>query len=444
MKRCSNGLLKAIATMIGLIICTPAPLAAEDIKYIDINNPFIRKMPMAVPYFKSFSDKPKEKIMARKMADMLSDALAFTGYFKMIDRAAFLEDPREKGILGPNLTFSNWRGVGSELLITGGIRGQNDVLEVEMRLFDTFKERLIIGKKYKGWANDQRRMVHRFCSEVIYHLTGNRGVFDSRIAFISNGSGHKEIYICEFDGYEPKQFTHHKAISLFPAWSSSGKWLAYTSYYKGKPDLFIRHVHEKRGATITKKGFQITPAWIPGRFELAATLSYSGDQEIYLLTGNGKIIKRLTNSRGIDVEPTWSPDGKKMAFVSKRSGTPQIYIKEIGSSRVERLTFEGRYNTQPSWSPKGDKIAYSAMQGSSVNIFVIDVNGGSPVQLTDGYGDNEAPSWSPDGSLIAFSSTREGPSRIYIMTAYGTDQRRLLALPGEQSTPRWSPSIINN
>lgn len=429
---------------IGLTFLLPTLLGAEEIKYIDINNPFIRKMPIAVPYFKSFSDSPKEKVTARKMADMLAEALVFTGYFKMIDREAFLEDPREKGILAPDLNFSNWRGVGSELLVTGGIRGVNDVLEVELRLFDTFKERLVIGKKYKGWATDQRRIIHRFCSDVIYHLTGNRGIFDSKIAFVSTGTGDKEIYTCEFDGHAPKQFTRHKSISLFPAWSSSGKWLAYTSYAKGKPDLYIRHLRESRGATLNKKGFQITPAWVPGRFELAASLSFSGDQEIYLLTGNGKIIKRLTKSRGIDVEPIWSPDGKKLAFVSKRSGTPQIYVKEIASGRVERLTFEGRYNTQPSWSPKGDKIAYSAMEGNSINIFVIDVEGGSPVQLTEGYGDDEAPSWAPDGSLIAFSSTREGPSRIYVMTAFGTDQRRLLALPGEQSTPRWSPSIINN
>jgi TolB protein len=315
---------------------------------------------------------------------------------------------------------------------------------MELRLFDTFKERLLVGKRYKGWLKDQRQMIRRFCSEVIFHLTGERGVFDSHISFLSTGTGHKEIFICEFDGYRPSQFTYNKSINLFPAWSTDTKWLAYTSYVKGKPDLYIKSLEEKRGATIAVEGLQITPAWVPGKFQLAATLSFSGDQEIYLLTGTGKIIKRLTNSRGIDVDPTWSPDGKRMAFVSKRSGAPQIYIMDIDSGRVKRLTYEGRYNTEPNWSPTGDKIAYSGMAAGEINIYVIDVDGGDPMQLTQNQGSNESPSWSPDGSLIVFSSTRQGLSKIYVMTAYGTDQRRLLSLPGEQSSPAWSASAVDN
>jgi len=302
---------------------------------------------------------------------------------------------------------------------------------------------MLVGKRYKGWLNDQRKMVRRFCSEVIFLLTGDRGIFNSNMAFVSKNSRNKEIYICEFDGYNPKKVTNHKSITLSPAWSWDGKWIAYTSYANGKPDLFIKHLKEKRGAVISKKGYNTTPAWVPGQFALAATLSFSGDPEIYLLTGTGKIIKRLTYNWGIDLSPTWSPDGKKMAFVSKRSGTPQIYIKNIESGQAERLTFIGRYNTQPNWSPKGDKIVYSALEKGRSNIWVIGIDGDNAIQLTHNEGTSESPTWSPDGSLIAFSSTREGPSRIYVMTAYGTDQRRLLILPGEQTEPKWSPSVIN-
>jgi TolB protein len=315
---------------------------------------------------------------------------------------------------------------------------------MELRLFDTFKGRRILGKKYSGKREDQRRIIHRFCSEVIQYLTGSRGVFSSKIAFVSNGSGNKEIYSVEFDGYFPQQLTRNHSITLFPAWSSNGQYLAYTSYKQGKPDLFIKNLAEMKEISIAKKGLNMTPAWVPGKFELAATLSFSGDQEIYLLTGSGKIIKRLTNMQGSDISPAWSPDSKKLAFVSNRSGNPQIYIQNMDSGKVRRLTYEGKYNTQPSWSPRGDKIAYASFGDNHHNIFVIDIEGRQPIQLTYESGDNEAPSWSPDGSLIVFSSTREGPSRLYVMTASGTDQRRLLVLNGEQTNPKWSMNDFNN
>lgn len=442
MKRAA--LVVLFALLLGLGGAPAGAQSETEYEYIDISNPFLRKIPLAVPWFKAINATDAEQALSREAADLVATSLEFTGYFKILDRGAFLADPLDPAIIGPNIHFRNWTGVGAELLITGGLVIREGVVEMELRLFDTFKERMLIGKRYKGWVKDYRRMTRRFCSEVILQLTGQKGVFDSRIAFVSTGSGEKEIYICEFDGYQPKQFTQNKSITLFPAWSSDGEWLAYTSYSQGKPDLYIRNIAQKRGAVISEPGIQITPAWVPGKFELAATLSFSGDQEIYLLTGTGKIIKRLTNSRGIDVEPTWAPDGKRMAFVSKRSGTPQVHIKDLESGRVERLTFSGRYNTQPSWSPLGDKIAYSSMVNGQTDIYVIDASGGEPLQLTRNQGDNESPSWSPDGSLIVFSSTREGPSRIYVMTAYGTDQRRLLVLPGEQSNPAWSSSAITN
>jgi TolB protein len=408
--------------------------------YIDINNPFIRKIPIAVPIFKSMSGSQGEKFLSKEASNLLSKALEFTGYFKIIDRDAYLVDPQKPEIIVPNINFKNWTGIGAELLITGGLSLKDNIIEMELRLYDTFKGSLIIGKRYKGVINKQRKMIHRFCGEIIYKLTGNRGIFDSKIAFVSTTSGNKNIYLCEFDGHNSEQLTYNKSIALSPSWSSDAKWIAYTSYSKGKPDLYIKNLKDKHGAVVARKGINITPAWVPGKFLLAAALSFSGNSEIYLLTGTGKIIKKLTNNWGIDVSPTFSPDGNKMAFVSSRSSSPQIYIMDLNSGQVKRLTFQGRYNTSPSWSPRGDKIAYSGMENGQINIYTIDVEGESPVlQLTHNSGNNESPTWSPDGSLIAFSSTREGPSRIYVMTAYGTDQRRLLSLPGEQTNPEWSP-----
>ena len=439
MINCRMKILHVIA--IATLLIFPGLCQAE-YDYIDITNPFLRKIPLAVPFFKNMSSDDATVQLSRKASDLLAETLEFTGYFKIIDRDAFLVTP-ETDIASPFVNFPNWTGIGAELLITGGLLVENDIIEMEFRLYDTFKGKLLVGKRYKGSISDHRKIVRRFCSEVIFSLTGDKGVFNSEIAFISTSSGSKEIYLCEFDGYNQRQITYLKSITLSPAWSSDGKWISYTSYAKGKPDLYIKNLREKRGAVVAKQGVNISPAWFPGKFSLAATLSFSGDPEIYLLTGTGKIIKRLTNKRGIDLSPSFSPDGRHMAFVSKRSGTPQIYIKNLSSGLTKRLTFQGRYNTQPSWSPQGDKLAYSAMSGGVSNIFVIGIDGHGPVQLTQNERDNESPSWSPDGNLIVFSSTREGPSRIYVMTAYGTDQRRLLSLPGKQTDPEWSPRVVN-
>ena len=412
--------------------------------YIDISKPFLRKIPLAVPQFKNATGELKEKQLSGMASHFLSDSLDFTGYFKLLDQGAFLFDPQTDGIITPSINFENWKVVGAELLITGRYELTGGKIKIELRLFDTFKARNILGKRYSGNVEDQRSIILRFCSEVIQHLTGSGGVFDSKLAFISTSSGNKEIYTCEFDGYRPRQLTFNKAITLSPAWSTDGNWMAYTSYKRDKPDLYIKNLTNEHENSIARQGINITPDWVPGKFELAATLSFSGDPEIYLLTGEGKIIKRLTRKSGNDISPSWSPDGKKFTFVSNRAGSPQIYIKDITNGEVRRLTFKGRYNTQPSWSPRGDKIAYTSMLDGWHNIVVIGLDGEDAVQLTYDSRDNEAASWSPDGSLIAFSSTREGPSRIYVMTAYGTDQRRLLVITGEQTNPKWSRSHTNN
>jgi TolB protein len=428
-----------------VLFMTGTAFCEKSYDYIDITSPFLRKTPMAVPVFRSMTPSPEEKAICEEASQLLSETLDFTGYFKLIDKAAFLEDPETMGIIKENIQFKNWTVINAEFLITGGVLYTNDQLIIELRMFDTLKQELIegLGKRYIARVEDLRKIVRKYCSEVIYQLTGERGVFTSKIAFVSTTTGNKEIYTCDFDGYDPQQITRTKSITMSPAWSWDGKWLAYTSFARGKADLYIKHLTESRGAVVDKDGVNLSPGWAPDRLELAASLSYSGDSEIYLLTHEGEITNKLTNTYGIDVSPSWSPDGKKIAFVSDRAGSKQIYILDVETKQVRRLTYGGKMNDSPSWSPKGNRIAYTALDDGLFNIHVIGVDGSGDMQLTY-TGDNESPTWSPDGSLIAFSSNREGVSRIYVMTAYGTDQRRLLTLPGEQKSPRWSPDLAKN
>ena len=415
----------------------------QDVTILNINNPSIRKIPLAVPEFKQFLKGAEIEQDAKKAQNLLRDALNFTGYLKIINAQAYLANPAETGIARKDIDFLDWTGIGAELLVTGGISVDNGKAKLWLRLFDTFDMRLLVGKIYTGDRKDLRIMIHRFCSEVSLKLTGQRGVFGSKIAFVSRVKGKKEIFTCEFDGFNPEQITFHKSITLSPAWSSDSEWIAYTSYAKGKPDIFIKNLKQKRGTIINKEGMNIAPAWVPGEFALAASLSFSGDPEIYLLTGKGKIIKRVTESLGIDISPKFSPDGKNIVFVSRRAGSPQIYIKNLETNNIRRLTFEGSYNTSPAWSPNGDRIAYVGIKHGRIDIYTIGIEGEFPVQLTSVAGDNEDPSWAPDGSLIIFSSTRRGGrSQLFVMTAAGGEQRRLLSFKGEQTDPDWS--MVNN
>jgi TolB protein len=436
--------------MAGVVIAvfmTGTAFSAQSYDYIDITNPFLRKIPMAVPVFKSMTPSTQEQAVCEEASALLSETLEFTGYFKLMDRGAFLEDAETMGIIKENIAFRNWTVIGAEYLVTGGVLISGDQLIIELRTFDTLKQSLVegLGKRYIARLEDNRlrKIVRTYCSEVVFQLFGTRGIFTSKIAFESKKDGVKEIYTCDFDGHDPRQITRLGSLAMSPAWSTDGQWLAYAALASENWNLYIKHLTESRGGVVDKPGINTNPAWVPGKFELAATLSYSGDYDIYLLTGEGKIIKKLTDTWGIDVSPSWSPDGKSFAFVSDRAGSQQIYIKDMETGQERRLTYDGKQNLSPSWSPKGDKIAYYSLDDGRFNIHVMGVDGSGDFQLTDNAGDNESPSWSPDGSLIAFSSTREGVKRIYVMTAFGTDQRRLLTLPGEQSTPRWSSNLSN-
>jgi TolB protein len=216
-------LRRIVFVAMGLILMGPmlclAQSDADQYEYIDISNPFLRKIPLAVPSFKNVTGSAEEEELSKSSAQLLASSLAFTGYFKILDPGAFLFDPAKDGVLTPQINFANWTVIGAELLITGLFEMTDGRIAMELRLFDTFKNKRILGKKYAGRPDDQRKIIHRFCSEVIQYLTGHKGMFASKIAFVSTGSGNKEIYSCEFDGYGPQQVTRNHDISLFPAWS---------------------------------------------------------------------------------------------------------------------------------------------------------------------------------------------------------------------------------
>ncbi|MBU2489282.1 MAG: Tol-Pal system beta propeller repeat protein TolB [Proteobacteria bacterium] len=422
-----------------LVLAVLCPDARAERVYIQIQDPFLRTIPLALPGFAAGAD-PRAAEAAREGRGILEEVLAVPRFFQILPEETYITDLAQ-GASARDLDFKDWTAIGAELLITGSVDVEGDILALELRLFDTYTQRLLAGKRYKAHRTDLRRIILRFASEVVQALTGTPGVFDTRIAFVSTATGNKEIFVSDFDGHNPVAVTHDSVIALSPAWSADGRFMAWSSYKERGPNIHVLDTRTRQGTVIKYTGLNVTPAWSPKGFVLAACLSKDGNPEIYSLTGTGKVINRLTDNWGIDVSPSWFPDGKKIAFVSNRSGGPQIYELELATGEVRRLTFSGKDINAPAVSPNGEYIAYQGIEDRDFDIFVMRSDGSKPVRLTSGAGNNESPSWSPDGTLIAFSSTREGPSRIYVMTARGTQQRRLLIQAGEQSEPAWSPNL---
>ena len=224
---------------------------AKDYDYINVTNPFLKKTPVAVTDFKTFNGHEQEVTLGKTAVGILKEALDFTGYLKTMNPVAFLSNPAESGIQLGEINFRDWTGIGADLLITGGIIETDGKINLQLRLFDTFNTKLLIGKIYTGPQSQVRQMIHLFCSEISYQLTGKWGIFNSKIAFVSTVKGNKEIFSCDFDGQNIKQITSHKTISLSPSWSSDGKWLAYVSYANGKPDIF----NSDQGTQYTSEAF---------------------------------------------------------------------------------------------------------------------------------------------------------------------------------------------
>jgi TolB protein len=378
----------------------------------------------------------KETGFAQGLDTIIHDGLDFTKLFSMISPPLNVRDnSNRKNVV---INFGALNSVGAEVYAGGVVTIKSGLVTLDMEVYETAGAKLLLRKTYTGKEGGLRSIGHAFCADLVELLTGKKSVFGSKVVFVSNKSGSKEIYQCDFDGYGLEQVTNSRSISMNPALSPDGRHLAYIDFTTGRPTLYIRSLADRKVASVGKSSVSIDPEW-RNSSEVAATLSLNGDPEIYLIKTDGTISRRLTNSKGIDISPSFSPDGSKMVFVSSRNGLPQIFIQDMQSGQTKRLTFSGRYNTQPSWSPAGDKIVYTTWENSGeINIFTINADGSGLAQLTRKSGENKSPSWSPDGGMIVFTSNRKGKEKMYVMNSNGDNQRNLLQGDGEQTQPSWS------
>ncbi len=379
----------------------------------------------------------------RLFNEVLWNDLDLAGVFELVPKSFYpLQLPSQPG----EVVFEQWstNEVKAQDLVYGNSYVERNQFVVEGRLVDIGTREQVFGNRYRVDPDEAgiRSIAHRFADEIVLKIGGGvPGIASTKIAFVSDRTGQKEIWMMDYDGYGQRTVTNHRSICLTPRWSRDNSKLAYTSYHRGKPDLCIHSLADNRLLSFPIfAGLSTTPAWAPDGERIAFTSSQTKDPEIYVSDIRGRDLKRLINARGVDISPVWNPkSGRELAFVSDRSGSPQIYIMDDEGANVRRLITEGGEAVGPSWSPDGDIVAFSWRRALTGNfdVFLANIVSSQYIQLTRSSGNNEHPVWSPDGRHLAFESTRNGGRQIFIMLADGTRQTQITTT-GRNTAPTWS------
>jgi TolB protein len=394
--------------------------------------------PIAVSGLKDLGGDDTHNV-SRVFDTTLTRDLKLSSFFRIIDSQAYIEDPQTSGYDIGQFNFGDWRSINAEFLVKGAVTHHSGKVTVVALLFDVGEQRRMMGKRFTGEPNEVSEMARRFADAVLEAITGKRGPFDTKLAFVSTRGGRfKEVYTSWLDGGMLYRVTDNPTINLFPSFDKTTQHLLYLSYKTLSPELYLVDVGQGIEKGIAPPlgmavGGTLTP---DGR--IVGAFAHDGRTNLYLLDQSGNEIGALTDNGAINVSPSVCSDGSRIAFTSDRSGDPQIYVMKMAGGGAQRLTYQGDYNTAPAFSPDCKKIAYESRSAGVINIFVINLDGSGVRQLTD-EGSNEWPSWSPDGRYLAFSSTRDGASRIYLMLA--ADGRVIAPLTegeGNATDPSWS------
>ncbi|HKH47062.1 MAG TPA: Tol-Pal system beta propeller repeat protein TolB [Thermoanaerobaculia bacterium] len=372
---------------------------------------------------------------AQELEQVVRQDLQNSGYFQISGPEAF-QGLQLTGDFARDLEA--YRTTGVETLLIGDLRAEADKIVFEGRLFDVASGQAILAKRYRGAFPVARRVGHTFADEVILFLTGKRGVSLSSIAFTSDRTGQKEIWVMDYDGQNQRRITGHRSTSMSPSWSPDNESLAYTSFFNGPPGIYLAELASGRKQPIVNSGsLNTTPTFSPDGQRVAFARSVDGNVEIFSTGRGGGSLRRLTHSGAIDTNPAWSPSGGQIAFTSGRAGNPHLYLMDEEGSNQRRLTFEGDYNDGAAWSPTGDLIAYTSRRGGRFQIAVTNVVTLGTQILTSGAGENESPTFSPDGRKIVYVSRRSGTKQLYVMDLDGGNARPLTR-EGNNDMPDWS------
>ena len=335
----------------------------------------------------------------------------------------------------------------AEFVQQGNVRVQGGVGYVDCTVTLRANNKVILSKTYQGSVQDLRRVTHQIADEIVQAITNQRGIARTKIAFVLTRT-HKELAVMDYDGYNVRQITEDKSISVRPRWSPNGRKIIYTSYLQMFPDVLEAdlYTHQRRRVA-SYPGLNTGAEFSPDGNSIALTLSKDGNPELYTMNAAGGGLQRLTRTRGAESSPTWSPDGLSIAYVSDDRGSPQIYVIGREGGEPTRLTVSPSYNTEPNWSrpPAGSDLkpmlAITSRVGGKFQIGIYDSGTREVVPKVADGAVNEDPSWAPDGRHLVFAKTTGYRSRLYLLDVVTGEQVELPVVEGGASEPAWGPGL---
>jgi TolB protein len=432
--------LATVAARAQAPVATPVPPPGPDTpRDIIITGPSDR---FAVPECAPRKGDAPSTEACRTLTQVLRNDLKFESFDLVPDNLIAAIPPLNPD--APN--FVDWQGIGATMLVTMKAWVTGGEITVEAKLHTVANGKSILAKRYTGKADNPRVFAHQLSDEIL-GLAQIKGVARSKIAFVSDrdsgGKRTKELYIMDYDGYNPRRVTVNNSINILPAWSPDGRSLAYTSYRRpGSPDVYVASIFEGKNTNITNgSGQAFAAAFSPDGKRLAYASSRSGNMEIWVANADGSGARKLTSSSGLDTAPFWSPTGQEIAFTSDRGGTPQIYVMDAEGLNVRRVTTIGNWNDAPAWNPNKQypEIAYTARIEGGFEIAVLNYETRAVRQITQGKGSCEYPSWSPSGRHLTFACGRGSKWQIGIADREGRSVTMLPAGPGKNEQPDWGP-----
>ncbi|MEO0104622.1 MAG: Tol-Pal system beta propeller repeat protein TolB, partial [candidate division WOR-3 bacterium] len=386
-----------------------------------------RKIPITIADFNIEKELTGNYLsFAQEIKKIIIDDLDFSLYFKI----CYPENNKTYSTDEKKIDFKGWRTTGADILVCGDVFLKKKKIFVRIRLYELNIQKLIAKKEYEySLEINLRHFAHKISDDIIKILTGNDGISQTKIVFLSKSGQGKELMICDYDGYNLQKLTKDGKLKLSPEWSKKGDKIVYSAYDNNTLKIYLYELNSKKTKILYgEKGLAATPTFSPDDKYVAFSMSQNGSMNICLIPSQGGKPQKITYTSSVAVSPSFSPSGKQIVFCSDRSGTPQIYIINSDGTNLTRLTYEGNYNTSPNWSPKGDLIVYVARTKNNKNqIFLTDIHGSFIKQLTF-EGNNEDPYFSPDGLHIVFASDRTGSWEIYTMNYDGSNQRKITNL----------------